>query len=62
MLYKFRAWSIMIGSFLINGVLFSIINTYSLIYLELQKRLKESGETEVSSKAGNIFYDGLLCK
>ncbi|XP_011497868.1 PREDICTED: monocarboxylate transporter 10 [Ceratosolen solmsi marchali] len=49
-----RAWSIMVGSFLINGVLFSIINTYSLIYLELQKRLKESGETEVSSKAALV--------
>lgn len=49
-----RAWMIMIGSFTINGVLFSIINTYSLIYPELQKRLTEAGETEVSSKAGTI--------
>lgn len=47
-----RAWMIMIGSFVINGVLFSVINTYSLIYLELQKRLLESGETAASSKAG----------
>lgn len=47
-----RAWMIMIGSFTINGVLFSIINTYSLIYPELQKRLTEAGDTEVSSKAG----------
>lgn len=51
----FRAWMIMIGSFTINGVLFSIINTYSLIYSELQKRLTEAGETEVSSKAGKIL-------
>lgn len=50
-----RAWMIMIGSFMINGVLFSIINTYSLIYPELQKRLTEAGETEVSSKAGTTF-------
>jgi len=50
----FRAWMIMIGSFTINGVLFSIVNTYSLIYSELQKRLTEAGETEVSSKAGKI--------
>lgn len=47
-----RAWMVMIGSFVINGVLFSVINTYSLIYLELQKRLLESGETAASSKAG----------
>ncbi|XP_029159390.1 monocarboxylate transporter 10 isoform X2 [Nylanderia fulva] len=49
-----RAWMIMIGSFTINGVLFSIINTYSLIYPELQKRLTEAGETEVSSKAALV--------
>lgn len=49
-----RAWMIMISSFVINGVLFGIINTYSLIYLELQKRLTEAGENEASSKAGNI--------
>ncbi|XP_025262262.1 monocarboxylate transporter 10 isoform X2 [Camponotus floridanus] len=49
-----RAWMIMIGSFIINGVLFSIINTYSLIYPELQKRLTEAGEAEVSSKAALV--------
>jgi len=70
-----RAWMIMIGSFTINGVLFSIINTYSLIYPELQKRLTEAGENEVSSKAGaksfhtifkniifNIFFFNLVRK
>lgn len=50
-----RAWMIMVSSFTINGVLFSIINTYSLIYPELQNRLTEAGETEVSSKAGTIL-------
>ncbi|KYN17202.1 PREDICTED: monocarboxylate transporter 10 isoform X2 [Trachymyrmex cornetzi] len=49
-----RAWMIMVGSFTINGVLFSIINSYSLIYQELQKRLIEAGETEVSSKAALV--------
>lgn len=53
-----RAWMIMIGSFTINGVLFSIINSYSLIYQELQKRLIEAGETEVSSKAGKLIEVG----
>ncbi|XP_014470441.1 PREDICTED: monocarboxylate transporter 10 isoform X2 [Dinoponera quadriceps] len=49
-----RAWMIMIGSFAINGVIFSIINTYSLIYIELQRRLTEAGESEVSSKAALV--------
>lgn len=55
-----RAWMIMIGSFFINGVLFSVINTYSLIYLELQKKLLAAGETEVSSKACKIITRFLL--
>lgn len=50
----FRAWMIMLGSFMINGILFSVINTYSLIYVELQKRLEETGETEASTKAGEF--------
>ncbi|XP_060814939.1 monocarboxylate transporter 10 isoform X2 [Bombus pascuorum] len=49
-----RAWMVMIGSFIINGVLFSVINTYSSIYLELQRRLLESGETGASSKAALV--------
>ncbi|KAI4494329.1 hypothetical protein M0802_009012 [Mischocyttarus mexicanus] len=49
-----RAWMIMLGSFFINGILFSVINTYSLIYLELQRKLIEAGETEVSSKASLV--------
>ncbi|XP_043489932.1 monocarboxylate transporter 10 isoform X1 [Polistes fuscatus] len=49
-----RAWMIMLASFFINGILFSVINTYSLIYLELQRKLMEAGETEVSSKASLV--------
>ncbi|XP_076762667.1 monocarboxylate transporter 10-like protein kar isoform X2 [Xylocopa sonorina] len=49
-----RAWIIMISSFVINGILFSVINTYSLIYLELQKRLLESGDNAASLKAALV--------
>lgn len=50
-----RAWTIMIGSFTINGILFSVINSYSLIFLELIKKLEEVGETEVNAKAGEFI-------
>lgn len=40
----FRAWSIMIGSFLINAILFSVINSYSVVYRDLTGRLKETEE------------------
>jgi MCP family monocarboxylic acid transporter-like MFS transporter 10 len=46
-----RAWLVMIASFLCNGILFGVINTYSVIYVDLQKKLEEKGVAEASSKA-----------
>ena len=50
-----RAWLVMVGAFLCNGIIFGIINTYSVIYLQLQHELKEKGDPEASSKAGKYF-------
>ncbi|XP_055593221.1 monocarboxylate transporter 10 [Uranotaenia lowii] len=49
-----RAWLVMVGAFLCNGVLFGIINTYSVVYLSLQKQLQELGDNEASSKAALV--------
>ncbi|XP_062545567.1 monocarboxylate transporter 10 isoform X2 [Armigeres subalbatus] len=49
-----RAWLVMLGAFLCNGVLFGVINTYSVIYLSLQKQLHDLGDTEASSKAALV--------
>lgn len=46
-----RAFLVMICAFLCNGILFGIINTYSVIYLSLQRQLQESGDEAASSKA-----------
>jgi hypothetical protein len=46
-----RAWLVMIASFLCNGILFGVINTYSVIYVDLQKKLEDKGVAEASSKA-----------
>lgn len=51
-----RAWLVMIASFFCNGVLFGVINTYSVIYVELQKKLEEQGVLDASSKAGKFCY------
>lgn len=51
-----RAWLVMVGAFLCNGVLFGVINTYSVIYLSLQKQLHDLGDTEASSKAGEFHF------
>ena len=46
-----RAWLVMLASFLCNGILFGVINTYSVIYVDLQKKLEAAGVAEASSKA-----------
>lgn len=49
-----RAYLVVISAFLCNGILFGIINTYSVIYLSLQKQLKASDDEAASSKAGKL--------
>lgn len=46
-----RAFLVMISAFLCNGILFGIINTYSVIYVSLQKQLEATGDKDASSKA-----------
>lgn len=47
-----RAWIVLISAFLCNGILFGVINSYSVIYMSLQRQLDTKGDTEASSKAG----------
>lgn len=56
-----RAWTILVSAFLCNGVIFGIINTYGVIYLKLQEQMKENGDAEASSKAGE-WSDKICCK
>jgi len=49
-----RAWLVMVASFLCNGILFGVINTYSVIYVDLQKKLEANGVAEASSKASLV--------
>lgn len=46
-----RAYLVMVSAFLCNGILFGIINTYSVIYVSLQRQLEASGDKAASSKA-----------
>ncbi|KAG5681827.1 hypothetical protein PVAND_011235 [Polypedilum vanderplanki] len=51
----FRAYIVAICAFLCNGIIFGIINTYSVIYLSLQKQLVASGDdANASSKAALV--------
>lgn len=49
-----RGWMVMVSAFLCNGVLFGIINTYSVIHSYLQQQLSDMQDTEASSKAALV--------
>lgn len=50
-----RAWCIMVSAFLCNGVIFGIINCYSVINSYLQDKLNAQGVENASSKAGEFI-------
>ncbi|KAJ3665831.1 hypothetical protein Zmor_001300 [Zophobas morio] len=47
-----RAWLVMVGSFFCNGILFGVINSYSVLYAEFHDILKNKGSTNPSGEAG----------
>lgn len=49
-----RAYSIVVASFLINGLVFGIINSYSVIYTKLQRQLQENGVENSQSRAALV--------
>lgn len=50
-----RAWLIVLSSFMCNGLIFGVINSYSLVYVELEKILESHGVQEASWKAGKCW-------
>ncbi|XP_013173475.1 PREDICTED: monocarboxylate transporter 10 [Papilio xuthus] len=50
----FRAYLIVLGSFLTNGLLFGVINSYSVIYTVLQNRLENENVPNSESKASLV--------
>lgn len=49
-----RAYSVMVASFLTNGLLFGVINSYSVIYAVFEKHLREDGVPNAESRAGKL--------
>lgn len=47
-----RAYTVVLGSFLTNGLIFGVINSYSVIYTVLQKRLEDENVPNSESRAG----------
>ncbi|XP_045476771.1 monocarboxylate transporter 10 isoform X2 [Harmonia axyridis] len=49
-----RSWLVMLGSFFCNGILFGVINSYSILYESFHDNLKKQNVTDPTSKAGLI--------
>lgn len=52
----FHGYLVMICAFMCNGILFGIINSYSVVYLSLQRQLEKSGDPLASSKACKSIF------
>lgn len=51
-----RAYSVMVASFLTNGLFFGVINSYSVIYTVLERHLKDEGISNSESRAGKYLF------
>ncbi|XP_025416090.1 monocarboxylate transporter 10 [Sipha flava] len=49
-----RSIFVVLASFVVNGLVFSFINSYSVTYVFLLKRLEDAGVSEASSKASLV--------
>lgn len=56
----FRAYAVMVGSFLTNGLLFGVINSYSVIYSELEKQLKTAHVENAESRACKYYFHRII--
>ncbi|CAB3371550.1 Hypothetical predicted protein [Cloeon dipterum] len=49
-----HGWLVVAASFCVNGLVFGLINSYSVIYARLQETLIQAGETDASSMAALV--------
>lgn len=47
-----RSWLVMLGSFFCNGILFGVINSYSILYKSFHDNLEQQNVPDATSKAG----------
>lgn len=50
-----RSCIVVLASFVCNGLVFSFINSYSVTYMYIRKRLEDAGINDASSKACKSF-------
>jgi len=50
------AWVVMLSCFLVNGIIFGIINTFGILFVQLNKELEEAGVEDAAAKSGKICF------
>ena len=53
----FWAWLVLVSCFLVNGIIFGIINTFGILFVQLKIDLDEAGVEDAATKCGNKCYD-----
>ena len=49
----FWAWLVLLSCFLVNGIIFGIINTFGILFVQLKKDMDEAGVEDAATKCGN---------
>lgn len=49
-----KAWLVLIGSFFCNGIVFGVINSYSVLYAQFHDNFEKKGYANPSSSAGEF--------
>ena len=52
--YNVQAWLVMFCSFLVNGIVFSIINCFGILFGHLKESLEEAGDGDASFKCSLV--------
>ena len=49
-----QAWLVMVCAFLVNGIVFGIINTFGILFVKLRERQEAQGDTDAAFKCSLV--------
>ena len=50
----FWAWLVLVGCFLVNGIIFGIINTFGILFVQLKQDMEAAGVEDAATKCGKL--------
>jgi len=50
----FWAWLVMVSCFLVNGIIFGIINTFGILFVQLKKDMEDAGVEDAATKCALV--------